>query len=212
MRDNPEMGATGQPRVQLATPGQLGALSGVLGRAFAADPMMTWPLGDVADPQRSIEACFRLLNAGNIEDGLVFEAAGGAGVAVWVPPDLAGRWAETERLARPAIYALADDGGARYERLWGWVEERMPAEPLWYLDQLGVDPARQAEGLGKALVRFGLARAADAGLPAFLETATERNVLFYQSLGFRVVDVGSVPGGGPRIWFLRHDPEPATSR
>lgn len=203
------MGATGQPRVQPATPGQLGALSRVLGRAFAADPMMTWPLGNVADPQRSIEACFRLLNAGSIEAGLVFEAAGGAGVAVWVPPDLAGRWAELDRLARPAIYALADDGGERYQRLWEWVDRRVPAEPLWYLDQLGVDPGRQGEGLGKALVQFGLARATAAGLPAFLETATERNVRFYESLGFRLVEEGSVPGGGPRIWFLRHDPGPA---
>ena len=141
--------------------------------------MMRWPLGDIADPGRALEACFRLLNAGSIESGLVLEAAGGAGVAVWVPPDLAGRWAETERLSRPAIHALAADAGARYERLWDWVEERMPQEPLWYLDQLGVDPARQGEGLGKALVQFGLARAAEAGLPAFLETATERNVRFY---------------------------------
>jgi GNAT superfamily N-acetyltransferase len=203
------MGAAGQPRVQPATPSQLGALSGVLARAFAADPMMAWPLGDIADPQRSLETCFRLLNAGNIESGLVFEAAGGAGVAVWVPPDLAGRWAETERRARPAIHALADDGGARYERLWDWVEERVPEEPLWYLDQLGVDPARQGEGLGKALVQFGLARAAEAGLPAFLDTASERNVRFYEFLGFRVVEEGSVPDGGPRIWFLRRDPGPA---
>jgi ribosomal protein S18 acetylase RimI-like enzyme len=201
------MGEPGQPRIQPATPGQLGALSGVLARAFAADPMMRWPLGDIADPGRALEACFCLLNAGSIESGLVFEAAGGAGVAVWVPPDLAGRWAETERLARPAIHALAADGGARYERLWDWVEERVPQEPLWYLDQLGVDPARQGEGLGKALVQFGLARAAAAGLPAFLETATERNVRFYESLGFRLVEEGSVPGDGPRIWFLRHDPD-----
>jgi hypothetical protein len=43
-------------------------------------------------------------------------------------------------------------------------------------------------------------------LPAFLQPATERNAGFYQSLGFRVVDEDSVPGGGPRTWFLRRDP------
>jgi hypothetical protein len=57
----------GLPPVQLASPDQLDALSGVLARAFSADPMMRWPLGDVADPQRSLQACFRLLNAENIE-------------------------------------------------------------------------------------------------------------------------------------------------
>jgi ribosomal protein S18 acetylase RimI-like enzyme len=201
-----ELGPAGRPRVQPATPGQLGALSGVLARAFADDPMIRWPLGDVADPGRSLEASFRLWNAGNIECGLVLEVASGAGAAVWVPPERAGVWAETERRARPAIRALAADGGERYERLWGWVEEQVPDEPLWYLDQLGVDPPRQGAGLGRALVRFGLAQAARAGLPAFLETATERNVGFYLSLGFRLADEGSVPGGGPQVWFLRHDP------
>jgi predicted N-acetyltransferase YhbS len=82
----------------------------------------------------------------------------------------------------------------------------VPAEPLWYLDQLGVDPSRQGGGLGRALVQFGLERAAAAGLPAFLETAKEPNLGFYASLGFSVVDEGTVPDGGPRIWFMRRDP------
>ena len=71
---------------------------------------------------------------------------------------------------------MTADNGARYDRIWDWIEEHVPAEPLWYLDQLGVDPSRQGEGLGRALVRFGLDRAAEAGLPAFLETARERNL------------------------------------
>jgi ribosomal protein S18 acetylase RimI-like enzyme len=127
-------------------------------------------------------------------------------VDVFDHPGLTARWAETERRARPAIHALTADNGARYERLWDWVEARVPQEPLWYLDQLGVDPPRQGEGLGRTLVQFGLAQADRAGLPAFLETAAERNVRFYESLGFRVVETGKVPDGGPRIWFLRYDP------
>jgi ribosomal protein S18 acetylase RimI-like enzyme len=194
------------PAVQQAAPGQLDALARVLARAFADDPMIRWPFPDLPDPVAALEICFRAWNAGNIELGLVVEAADGAGFAVWVPPDRAGSWLETERLARPVVIGLTDDDGARYDRLWDWIEEHMPAEPLWYLDQLGVDPSRQGEGLGRALVQFGLDRAAAAGLPAFLETAKERNLGFYASLGFSVVDEGTVPDGGPRIWFMRRDP------
>jgi hypothetical protein len=110
----------GRPEVRPAEPGQLGTLSKVLARAFAADPMIRWPLGDAVDPEQSLETCFRLWDAGNIELGVAFEAGGGAGVAVWVPPTLTDRWAETERRARLAIYALTDDNGARYELLWDW--------------------------------------------------------------------------------------------
>ena len=196
----------GRPRIQQAGSGLLDQLSRVFARAFADDPLIRWPLADVADPRPALEACFRAWNAGNFELGLVYEVAGGAGFAVWVLPELSGPAAEVQRQARPAIHALTDDHGVRYERLWDWVDERMPAEPFCYLDQLGVDPSRQGEGLGRALAQFVLERAAQAGVPTFLETARERNLGFYSSLGFRVVDEGVVPDGGPRIWFMRCDP------
>ena len=41
------------------------------------------------------------------------------------------------------------------------------------------------------------------GCSAFLETGTPRNVLFYQSLGFQVVDEQRAPDGGPIIWFMQ---------
>jgi phenylpyruvate tautomerase PptA (4-oxalocrotonate tautomerase family) len=53
----------------------------MLARAFAADPIICWPLRDVADPEPWLEACFRVWNAANIELGLVSEIAGGAGGA-----------------------------------------------------------------------------------------------------------------------------------
>ena len=65
----------------------------------------------------------------------------------------------------------------------------------------GCDPAHQGKGLGGAAVRAGLERAAGR-LPAYLETAKERNLAFYQRLGFRVTDEWSVPGGGPRFWSM----------
>jgi ribosomal protein S18 acetylase RimI-like enzyme len=193
-------------KVRPATPDRLDVLVRTMARAFVAEPMMTWPIGPVAELESAIETTFRIWDADNIELGVVFEAEAGAGAAVWIAPDLRDRWAELERAARPAIYPQTDDGGARYVRMWDWIEAQEPDEPVWYLDRVGVDPSRQGEGLGKTLVQYGLDRAAADGRPAFLETATERNVGLYRSLGFQVVNHGDVPGGGPRIWFLRCDP------
>jgi GNAT superfamily N-acetyltransferase len=176
-----------------------------LAKAFVDEPMSTWPFDGVTDPARAIEESFRRWDADNIELGIVFEIAAGAGAAVWVPPELADRWTELERLARPDIYVLTADNGVRFERMWEWVEAHEPTEPAWHLDRVGVDPASRGQGLGTALIELGLRRAAEAGVPAFLETATEGNVSMYASLGFQVYDEGNAPDGGPQIWFMRYD-------
>ncbi len=41
-----------------------------------------------------------------------------------------------------------------------------------------------------------------SGLPFYLETATERNLGFYQGLGFRVTDEWRVGRDGPLFWSM----------
>ena len=45
----------------------------------------------------------------------------------------------------------------------------------WYLQYLGVEPRRQGKGLGGALLAPVLERCDGEGVPAHLETSTERN-------------------------------------
>jgi hypothetical protein len=56
-----------------------------------------------------------------------------------------------------------------------------------------------------------LAAADRSGLPAYLETASEENVVIYRRLGFGQVHVESMPDGGPICWLMRRDPRPVTS-
>ena len=84
------------------------------------------------------------------------------------------------------VAPLTDDGAARYDVLWSWIETHT-SEDVWYLDVLGVDPSKQGKGIGSALIRFGLERAARDGADAFLETAVEANVAYYERFGFRTV-------------------------
>jgi len=66
---------------------------------------------------------------------------------------------------------------------------------------LGCDPAARRRGLGVAMVRAGLSRAAGR-LPCYLETASGANLGFYVALGFDVTAEWQVPGGGPRFWSM----------
>jgi GNAT superfamily N-acetyltransferase len=145
------------------------------------------------------------------ESGVLWKIGGCDGGAAWLPPGVAGRFAEIEQSTRAAINSLTGDGGARYAAFWDWLDAHLPREPCWFLDLVGVAPGAQGRGLGRALVRHGLQRARADGCPAFLETGTPRNVPFYEGLGFRVVGAQQAPDGGPVIWFMQTPPAPSSA-
>jgi predicted N-acetyltransferase YhbS len=87
----------------------------------------------------------------------------------------------------------------------GQVEARHPDRPHLYLAVLGVDPGRQGDGVGSALIRPGLELCDREGLPAYLETGKERNLAFYGRHGFRVTEELTLPKGPP-IWLMWRDP------
>jgi GNAT superfamily N-acetyltransferase len=74
---------------------------------------------------------------------------------------------------------------------------------------LGTDPPRQGEGRASAAVRPILDVCDRDGIPAYLEATKERNVPFYERRGFRVTGTIDVPAGGPRLWTMWRDPQPA---
>ena len=169
-----------------AAPDRLSALAGVLGRAFVGEPMMRWPLGVHGDVEQRFSRCFECFLEDLIRLGMVWEAGEAMGAAVWVPADQADAWREAQ-LDKPEIPALTDDGGRRYEAFWEWVESKLPDEPLWHLDSIGVEARARGRKIGSALIQVGLdeARADESG--AWLETGNPRNLPLYERFGFRVV-------------------------
>jgi ribosomal protein S18 acetylase RimI-like enzyme len=184
---------------------RLPALASLLGRTFVAEPMMTWSLGDHGDLEERFTRAFQYLLEDLIRLGTVWEAGRALGAAVWVPPGEADAWAKAA-LDKPGIFALTRDGGHRYREFWEWIESKVPDEPLWHLDSVGVEPGARRRGVGSALVGHGLDRARADRAAAFLETGNPRNVEYYERLGFRVVEDADAPGAGPHMWFMRWDP------
>lgn len=160
---------------------------------------------DPADRARRLPRLFALLFASDAAAGMRLLTAGAEAATLWRAPG----HVRTTRLALvrrliPMLHALGPALG-RAMRVSESIDAHMPAGDFWYLHIAGCDPQHQGRGFGAAAVRAGLRRAAGR-LPAYLETATERNLSFYAGLGFRVTGEWTVPGGGPRFWSMLREP------
>ena len=74
--------------------------------------------------------------------------------------------------------------------------------PHWYMWGLAVDPVRQGQGIGAALLREGLRKVDGQGMPCYLETHAEQNLPFYEKEGFAVVRSEQVLGSELRFWCM----------
>jgi len=77
-------------------------------------------------------------------------------------------------------------------------------EPHWYLPMIGVDPSRQGQGLGSALLAHALARCDAEHMPAYLESSNPATVPLYQRHGFRVT-AEIQAGASPVIYPMLRD-------
>jgi GNAT superfamily N-acetyltransferase len=182
------------------------AVAKMFARAFVDDPLLRWPLGSAPDPLAAIEAEFMGTHTLAARCGCLWEVGDAIGAAAWISPDAAESfWRELFDWTG-GIMAHASDGGRRHLMQWEWVETFYPDEPLWLLDSVAVDPARQGGGVGSALIAHGLRSADESGLPALLETSQAHLVGYYQRFGFSVTSEADVPEGGPHVWFMRREP------
>ncbi|MFF9685474.1 GNAT family N-acetyltransferase [Streptomyces sp. NPDC014623] len=136
--------------------------------------------------------------------GRVWVAEGGRAVAVWAVPgrDPSPAFAELG----PVLGELSGDRAAASAAADAAVAPYRPQEPGWFLETVGTAPEAQGRGLGSAVLAPGLREAERAGHPAFLETSSEANVLFYERLGFKVTAAVQLPDSGPRTWCMRRSP------
>jgi predicted N-acetyltransferase YhbS len=186
----------------------------VLADAFDGYPWTAWTVASDRHRER-LEAMFAgTVDAVGLPYGDVWAAVGPDGrpaaVAVWLRLDRAipdEVWAGVA--ARDA--ELAGDRHAAMLAADAACAPLRPAEPAFLLATVGVRRDDQGRGLGARVLRPGLAEADRAGLPAVLETSSERNVRFYQRLGFAVTGEAQVPDGGPHVWAMRRPAAPAAA-
>jgi ribosomal protein S18 acetylase RimI-like enzyme len=190
------------------TAGQIPTSGEVLGRAFFDDPLTSYWLPDPEHRKRALPWFMTTATKYGHRYGEIETTAGTVeGSAIWLRPG------ETHvppmRMMRVGMYA------APFRLGWGnfnrfmksldiieKIHKQQVPEDHWYLMLLGVDPPRQGQGVGSALMQPALAKADAAHLPAYLETQKEINVKLYRKHGFDVVFEDDLPDG-PHYWCMK---------
>ncbi|MGH1488843.1 MAG: GNAT family N-acetyltransferase [Acidimicrobiales bacterium] len=172
------------------------AVSEVVARAFADDPVMCWIFDDAPDPARSLTAFMRIVCERSISVGHAYELTEGEGAALWAPPDsslfneVSGR--EVFRLLSEAY------GPKRAEAVLVALREATdfhPEEPHFYLSTIGVDPESRGNGYGAKLLSRVLDVCDSEDTLAYLESSNPRNISLYERHGFKAITEVRLPDG-----------------
>ena len=81
-----------------------------------------------------------------------------------------------------------------YERIEHAVMDKHGITSLYKLERMVVHPSYQGKGVGSKALQQALDEADTKGLPVLLGTQEERNLRFYNKLGFEVVDTANLCG------------------
>jgi ribosomal protein S18 acetylase RimI-like enzyme len=188
---------------------QIEEAGAVLGRAFHTNPGMVWALPDETSRPRKLSWFMRKGATIGCKSGEVYTTPGKVeGAAVWLPP---GKTTVSlpQMLTSGMIAAPIRWGIGPFMKFMSIVnkfehlhKQAMPGDH-WYLFIIGVDPPRQGQGVGSALMSPVLAKADDSRLPCYLETDKPEDVVFYQKHGFEVLVKDKFAKDGPDFWTMK---------
>jgi GNAT superfamily N-acetyltransferase len=173
-----------------------------LALAFQNEAGWSYVIPDARQRAARLPAAFHLLLRDDHRKGAVFGTDEIEAVTLWRGPGQAhDRLWDRARLIVPFAQVLR---GSLFRALEvaDLIEKHLPKEPVWYLHFAGCHPSFRGFGFGADAIRAGLDRADQDGLPAYLETAEEKNVVLYQKFGFAVKHHWQIPEG-PIFWGMQ---------
>lgn len=200
------------PHVSTLSPERDAEAAIVLGRAFANDPPLKVVLSGASDPvERALilsrvfavalaverlhgRPIYGILRQGKVVAVAVSEVARDSSTGAM-------RLRDCGLLPR-FVSAVGLGGTIRAIRLAEELSRNRPREPHLYLKLIGVDPGYQACHYGMALLEHlhALASLRMDLSGIYLETATERNVSYFEHAGYRVL--GEMKPLGVRMWRM----------
>jgi GNAT superfamily N-acetyltransferase len=198
----------GPVRVADLLPDRLAEAVDVLAEAFAGYPVCAHffasrptRIGELTRRMLHLACRLRLLVGWPIPtatspDGAIL------GVACLSKPEEADEPSEIERETEEFLAAAGPASTERFAAYVDWKTSCRPAGPHYYLTAIGVVPAAQGRGVGRALMdHIHAIVEGDPGADGIaLDTQTFRNVAYYQRFGYEVLS--RAPLGDIETWMM----------
>jgi ribosomal protein S18 acetylase RimI-like enzyme len=187
-------------------PGQtLESAAQLLARAFFTDPLFTRVQPSERVRRRGLPTLFEvLLREAQPSGGVV---ANPEGVVAWTPAHRlhVSRLEQIRRgyLKIPLRFGVG--GSFRLQTHDDWCNRRTVAHSspeAAYIHCVGVEPSLAGQGIGSALMAATLSIIGQNFGLCTLRTEQQRNVRFYEKLGFCCVEHVDVPSSGLPAWFF----------
>lgn len=162
-----------------AEAGDAEILSAVIAAAFFDLPVAHWLIGDQASRRHIFPSYFQIFVEHALDRGVVYTTPERNAAALWLPygdgpPPAPDNYAERLR-------DVTSPWTSRFTELDSALESRhLAVVPHDHLALLGVHPGQQRRGVGNALLEAHHRLLDQAGMPAYLEAATERNRRMYR--------------------------------
>ena len=173
---------------------------GALTLAFVADPASRWLFTEADSFLRNFPKSARALAGPALYSGTGLAMDNYAAVALWLAPGKGpDELALGELIETVVAREKQDDMAAVVEEMGRY----HPDGPHWYLPLIGVEPSRQGQGLGSALLRTSLSRCDADGLPAYLESSSPKNQPLYERHGFQAIGEIKIRSCPPIVPMLR---------
>jgi ribosomal protein S18 acetylase RimI-like enzyme len=188
----------------------LKAASETLARAFMNDPIQIYALPDTEERKNKSPDHFAAILQYGLMFGDVYASENAGGAVVWLRP---GETKITPEQAQQGglgklTQILGQEASDRFFAVFDFLEpyhRKDATEPHWYTWVVGVDPALQGTGLGRALLTPVMDIARSNKTPVYLETAGLSTIPFYIKLGFRMVRELTDPTSKLKLWTFRKD-------
>jgi len=172
------------PAIKTATNSDEAAVFDALSLAFCADPVMRWLYPHPSKFLKHFPELMKHFGGKAFPNTSAHFVDGFVGAALWLPPGVA---FDGEAIASLLQSTVAEEQHADLFAVFNQMPEYHPHEPHWYLAAIGIDPSRQNQGQGAALIQHALRICDRDHVSAYLESSNPRNISFYRKHGFEVL-------------------------